>query len=44
MWYDRSLAKISKKLQIKWNFELAVFKLTVPYLYSFDASVQNYQV
>ena len=27
------MAKISKKLQIKWNFELTVFKLTVPDLY-----------
>ena len=31
---DRMLAKISKKLQIKWNFELTVFELTVPDLYS----------
>ena len=27
------LAKISQKLQIKWNFELTVFELTVPDLY-----------
>ena len=27
------LAKISKKLRIKWNFELTVFELTVPDLY-----------
>ena len=27
---DRNLAKISKKLRIKWNFELTVFELTVP--------------
>ena len=27
------LAKISKKLQIKWNFELTMFELTVPDLY-----------
>ena len=24
------IAKISKKLRIKWNFELTVFELTVP--------------
>ena len=24
------MAKISKKLRIKWNFELTVFELTVP--------------
>ena len=28
-----NLAKISKKLQIKWNFELTVFELSVPDLY-----------
>ena len=27
------MAKISKKLRIKWNFELTVFELTVPDLY-----------
>ena len=27
------MAKISQKLRIKWNFELTVFKLTVPDLY-----------
>ena len=27
------MEKISKKLQIKWHFELTVFKLTVPDLY-----------
>ena len=27
------LAKISKKLRIKWNFKLTVFELTVPDLY-----------
>ena len=26
----RNVAKISEKLQIKWNFELTVFELTVP--------------
>ena len=26
----RNLAKISKKLRIKWNFELTIFELTVP--------------
>ena len=31
-----NLAKISKKLQIKWNFELTVFELTVPDLYHPD--------
>ena len=31
--HDRNLAKISKKLRIKWNFELTVFELTVPDLY-----------
>ena len=31
-WNDRNLAKISQKLRIKWNFELTVFELTVPYL------------
>ena len=30
---DRNLAKISKKLRIKWNFELTVFELSVPDLY-----------
>ena len=25
--------KISKKLQIKWNFELTVFELSIPDLY-----------
>ena len=30
---DRIVAKISKKLRIKWNFELTVFELTVPDLY-----------
>ena len=30
---DRNLAKISKRLRIKWNFELTVFELTVPDLY-----------
>ena len=28
-----NLAKISKRLRIKWNFELTVFELTVPDLY-----------
>ena len=28
-----NVAKISKKLQIKWKFELTVFELTVPDLY-----------
>ena len=32
-WNNRNLAKISKKLQIKWSFELTVFELTVPDLY-----------
>ena len=32
-WNDRIPAKISKKLWIKWNFELTVFELTVPDLY-----------
>ena len=32
-WNDRIPAKISKKLRIKWNFELTVFELTVPDLY-----------
>ena len=32
-----NLAKISKKLRIKWNFELTVFELTVPDLYYFFA-------
>ena len=27
------MAKFSKKLRIKWNFELTVFELTVPDLY-----------
>ena len=27
------LQKISKKLRIKWNFELTMFELTVPGLY-----------
>ena len=27
------MAKISKKLRIKWNFELTVFELTLPDLY-----------
>ena len=31
------MAKISKKLRIKWNFELTVFELTVPDLY-FDVN------
>ena len=30
---DRNLAKISKKLRIKWNFELTVFELSVPDVY-----------
>ena len=29
----RNLAKITHKLQIKWNFELTVFELTMPDLY-----------
>ena len=29
------MAKISKKLRIKWNFELTVFELTVLDLYGF---------
>ena len=32
-WNDWNLAKISKKLQIRWNFKLTVFKLTVPDMY-----------
>ena len=32
------MAKISKKLRIKWNFELTVFELTVPDLYCISIS------
>ena len=33
-WNDRNLEKISKKLWIKWNFELTMLELTVPDLYN----------
>ena len=36
-----NLAKISKKLRIKWNFELTVFKLTVPGLYMYRLLVSD---
>ena len=38
----RNLAKISKKLRIKWNFELTVFELTVPDLYSLFNTLQRH--
>ena len=42
------MAKISKKLRIKWNFELTVFELTVPNLYleielTFKIFMQNFR-
>ena len=36
------MAKISKKLRIKWNFELTVFELTVPDLYMVEKPYSYY--